>query len=70
MSSAAGTADVQRLLTIGEVANRLRVSVRKAWRMIHTDARFPRPVRIGARGTRFFERDVEKYLGSLATEAR
>jgi predicted DNA-binding transcriptional regulator AlpA len=62
------TVDVKgaRLLTVNELAGRLGVSVRKCWRLVHTDDRFPRPVKVGIRGTRFREIDADKYVARLS----
>ena len=49
------------ILTPKEVATRLRISVRKLWKLVKTEE-IKRPVRIGERGTRWFEEDIEKYL--------
>jgi predicted DNA-binding transcriptional regulator AlpA len=58
--------DARRLLKMRQVAARLGVSERKCWRLLQVDPDFPRPVKVGKRGTRFFAPDVDDYVNKLA----
>lgn len=64
MTARPNPAPGHRLLTIDELAGRLGISVRKAWRMV-TAGELPSPVKVGQRGTRFREEDIERYIASL-----
>ena len=54
---------VQRLLTVPQVAQRLGVSTRKTWRLIAEGQL--RAVRIGARGTRISDGEVDTFIAGL-----
>lgn len=56
-------AEALPLLTLKEVAVRLRVCPRTIQREI-AEGRFPSPIRIG-RSVRFLETDLDAYLASL-----
>jgi excisionase family DNA binding protein len=58
----------KRLVTIPQVAERLGISVRKTWRLV-AEGTF-KTVRVGARGTRIFENDVERFIEELPTKTR
>jgi excisionase family DNA binding protein len=53
----------QRLITVREVAGRLGVSVRKTWRLIAEGQL--KTVRVGARGTRILDSDVDFFIERL-----
>jgi excisionase family DNA binding protein len=55
-------------VTIPEVAARLGVSVRKTWRLV-AEGKL-KTVRVGARGTRVIESDVDRFIEQLAADAR
>ncbi len=55
--------DGPKLLTIPQVAKRLGVSVRKVYRLISQG--FIRAVRIGQRGTRVLEGELDDLIGSF-----
>lgn len=52
------------LLKADEVADRLRISVRKLWNMVE-DGTFPPAVTVGRRGTRWLAEDVFQYMRGL-----
>jgi predicted DNA-binding transcriptional regulator AlpA len=59
----------RRMLTVADVAGKVGVSSRKIWRMISDPGiGFPRPVRIGSRGTRWCSDEIEAFLARLAAE--
>jgi predicted DNA-binding transcriptional regulator AlpA len=60
----------RRLLTMAEVAARLGVSIRKAWRLAASSQDFPKAVKVGSRGTRFDSTEFEQYLRHLRDERR
>lgn len=65
MSSIEPLSDQQeRLLTVREVAEILRVSVRQIWRMCSAGV-LPPPVKVCERGTRFRNTDIRGYIRSL-----
>ena len=53
----------RRLLTIPQVAERLGVSTRKTWRLIAEGQL--RTVRVGARGTRVLDGDIDNFIAGL-----
>ena len=57
----------KRLVTIPEVATRLGVSVRKTWRLV-AEGKL-KTVRVGARGTRVIESDLERFIEQLDTSS-
>jgi excisionase family DNA binding protein len=57
------TSAVQRLLTVPQVAERLGVSTRKTWRLIAQGQL--RAVRVGARGTRVLDGEVDTFIAGL-----
>jgi excisionase family DNA binding protein len=57
------TLAVRRLLTIPQVAERLGVSTRKTWRLIAEGQL--RTVRVGARGTRVLDGEVDTFIAGL-----
>jgi excisionase family DNA binding protein len=63
MSIAPQDKDVDRLLPIGEVAERLSISVRGVYRLI-AEGLFPEPVKVG-RSSRVFVSDLNAYLDGL-----
>ena len=65
MPKATSTAQESRLLTIADIAARLGVSVRKAWRIAAAEPDFPKSIRIGSRGTRFDSNEFDAYLALL-----
>lgn len=65
MLKATSAAQEYRLLTIADIAARLGVSVRKAWRLAAADPGFPKSIRIGSRGTRFDPNEFDEYLALL-----
>jgi excisionase family DNA binding protein len=54
----------KRLVTIPEVAARLGVSVRKTWRLV-AEGKL-KTVRVGARGTRVIEGELERFIEELS----
>jgi predicted DNA-binding transcriptional regulator AlpA len=50
------------LITIAEVARQRGVSVAKAWADLARDPTHPKPVRRGARWTRFVQREISVYI--------
>lgn len=69
MNDAPDALDGCRLLTVGEVAELLRLSQRSVWRFAaHAAAgleRFPVPITIGPRLRRWRALDVAEYLDGL-----
>ena len=57
-----------RLLKVSEVAERLGTSVRMVWRLIA--AGDLKPLKIGRRGTRIAEADLNGYIAKLSEAAR
>ena len=55
------------LLKPEEVAERLRISVRKLWKLA-AEGNFPGAVRVGVRSKRWREADVANYINGLPTE--
>jgi excisionase family DNA binding protein len=55
------------LLTPAEVAVRLRISLRKLWRLVSA-RELPPPVHVGRRGTRWREADIVRYIESLSEQ--
>ena len=68
MPTQSPAASLTRLVTIPEVAARLGVSVRKTWRLV-AEGKL-KTVRVGARGTRVIEGEVDRFIEELATETR
>jgi predicted DNA-binding transcriptional regulator AlpA len=69
------TLDACRLLTVDELAERLRLSARTCWRMAALSEAgrgdgFPKPITIGPRLRRWRAVDVAAYLGRLAGERK
>lgn len=60
--------DVPAVLTVPEVADRLRVSTRQVWRLIRDDEL--ETVRIGARGVRVTVDQLSAYLARQAERER
>jgi excisionase family DNA binding protein len=58
----------ERLLMVAEVAQRLSVSPRKTWRLI-SEGLLP-AVRVGLRGTRVREADLETFISALMKPSR
>lgn len=54
---------MNRLFTIEETADLLRISKRGVWRLI-ADGELPKPLKVG-RSSRFSTADVDCYLNSL-----
>jgi excisionase family DNA binding protein len=52
------------LLKPQEVAERLRISLRKLWQML-AEGKLPLPVHIGKRGTRWRQTDLVSYIAAL-----
>lgn len=68
MNSDSAATGGERLLTVPQVAERMMVGVRKVWRLI---SRRELPiVKVGARGTRVRERDLDSYILSLTGNGR
>lgn len=57
-----------RLLKMPEVADRLGISIRKVWRLI-AEGHF-KPLKIGQRGTRIAEGDLNAYITKLSEAGR
>jgi excisionase family DNA binding protein len=68
MLTQSASASLTRLVTIPEVAARLGVSVRKTWRLV-AEGKL-KTVRVGVRGTRVIESDLERFIEELAAESR
>ena len=68
MPTESPSASLTRLVTIPEVAARLGVSARKTWRLV-AEGKL-KTVRVGARGTRVIESDLERFIEQLSAEAR
>ena len=52
----------ERLLTVGQVANRLNVCTRQVYRLMGRDPTFPRPVRKSAKLVRWREADLNAWI--------
>jgi excisionase family DNA binding protein len=52
------------LLTPEEVAERLKISLRKLWKLL-SEGQLPTPVKIGKRGTRWRESDLVRFITGL-----
>ena len=65
MDSHQSPAGAPRFISVPMFALRLGVSPRKVWRLIHTDPTFPKPRRIGLRGTRFLEAEADRYITGI-----
>ena len=57
------------LVDVHGAARMLSISERSIWRMLK-EGKFPRPVRIGCRATRWRTTDLEDYICGLAEESR
>lgn len=55
-----------QLITADRVAEKLSRSSRDVWRLCNADTTFPRPVKIGQRGTRWLESEVDAWIVGLA----
>ena len=54
------------LVDIRKLAERLGVSVSKAWRIVRDDPRAPRPIKVGPMTTRFRSDEIDRFIESLA----
>ena len=52
------------LLTAGEVAGRLKISLRKLWLMV-SEKQLPAAVKLGKRCTRWRESEIDRYIEAL-----
>lgn len=59
-------AAIPRMMSAAEVADYLRVSVSKVWRLQKRESAFPAPVRIGG-STRWDRLAIDRYLDGLQT---
>lgn len=51
-----------RLLTVGEVARLVTVSIRKIWRDVAADC-FPKPLKLGPKTTRWKKSEILRHIG-------
>lgn len=52
---------VTDLLTVGDVAEKLKVTVRQIWRL-HNERRLPGPLHIGKGSTRWRVGDIDRWI--------
>jgi predicted DNA-binding transcriptional regulator AlpA len=62
--TAAGLVPGERFLTVGQVANRLGVSVRHVWRLARSKPGFPRPVHLTRRVARWRETELVAWMAA------
>lgn len=60
------TANGERLLTMKEVQEIMRVSRNTVYVQMRRDPTFPKPVRIGGKAIRWRMSEVEEYLAGLS----
>lgn len=62
------TNEVPELMRVGEVAEKLRVSVRTVWRL-HSSGRIPKPLRLG-NNVRWRSNEIADWISSGCPEVK
>ena len=58
---------MHQLLTVSEVAQRLKVARQTVYKFLNSDPDFPKPIRLGSRTARWRESDLDSYLAHRET---
>lgn len=51
-----------KLITVGQAAEKLGISVSYVWKLHRTDPDFPRTVRLGPRATRWRDDEIDAWI--------